>query len=74
MTTPDRQCRRFLTLAQVADELNVSPAQAYALVRSGTLPGIKIGGRGQWRIEASALEEMIQHAYTDTQVRSRHSV
>ena len=53
--------------SQVADELNVSQAQAYALVRSGTLPAIKIGGRGQWRIEASALEEMIQRAYADTQ-------
>ena len=68
MTTPHRPTgQRFLTLAQVADELNVSKAQAYALVRAGTLPGNKIGGRGQWRIEASALEEMIQRAYTDTQ-------
>lgn len=43
---------RFLTLPEVSDILNVSHAQAYALVRSGALPAIKLGGRGQWRVEA----------------------
>lgn len=57
---------RFLTLPDVAATLNVSQAQAYALVRSGALPAIKLGGRGQWRIEAQMLEEMIQRAYRDT--------
>ncbi len=42
---------RFLKLTQLAEVLNVSEPQAYALVRSGTIPGIKVGGRGQWRIE-----------------------
>ena len=51
--------RRFLQLADVAEVLNISAAQAYALVRSGDLPAIKIGGRGQWRVEASVLEEYI---------------
>src|SRR4051794_41687059 len=40
---------RFLQLADVAEILNISAAQTYALVRSGELPAIKIGGRGQWR-------------------------
>ena len=44
---------RFLTLADVAAVLNISDSQTYALVRSGELPAIKIGGRGQWRVEAS---------------------
>ncbi len=57
---------RFLALAGVAEILNVSQAQAYALVRSGDLPAIKIGGRGQWRVERSALEEMIQRSYEET--------
>ncbi len=57
---------RFLTLGGVAEVLNVSKAQAYALVRSGDLPAIKVGGRGQWRVEASALEDMIQRSYKDT--------
>jgi excisionase family DNA binding protein len=57
---------RFLQLADVAEVLNISAAQAYALVRSGDLPAIKIGGRGQWRVEASALEDYIQRMYAQT--------
>ncbi|GAA1971742.1 helix-turn-helix domain-containing protein [Nocardioides panacihumi] len=58
---------RFLTLADVAELLNTSSAQVYALVRRGELPAIKLGGRGQWRIEASKLEEFIQQLYKDTE-------
>jgi hypothetical protein len=63
---------RFLTLADVAEMLNVSGAQVYALVRSGELPAIKIGGRGQWRVEADALESYIaeQYEHTATFVRT----
>jgi excisionase family DNA binding protein len=57
---------RFLQLADVAEMLNISSAQAYALVRSGDLPAIKIGGRGQWRVEAGVLEEYIQRLYAET--------
>jgi excisionase family DNA binding protein len=57
---------RFLTLADVAEVLNTSSAQVYALVRRGELPAIKIGGRGQWRVEATQLEEFIQRMYADT--------
>lgn len=59
---------RFLTLSDVAETLNISAAQTYALVRSGELPAIKIGGRGQWRVERNALEEYITRMYTQTQV------
>jgi excisionase family DNA binding protein len=57
---------RFLTLADVAEVLNTSSAQVYALVRRGELPAIKIGGRGQWRVESTQLEEFIQRMYADT--------
>lgn len=57
---------RFLQLADVAEILNISAAQTYALVRSGELPAIKIGGRGQWRVERSALEDYIQRCYAET--------
>src|SRR3712207_6992279 len=40
---------RFLTLDDVAEILNVSWSQAYALVRRKELIAIQIGGRGQWR-------------------------
>lgn len=58
---------RFLTLADVAEVLNTSVAQVYALVRRGELPAIKLGGRGQWRVEASRLEEFIQNEYRKTE-------
>jgi len=58
--------QRFLTLADVADVLNISASQAYALVRNGDLEGIKIGGRGQWRVESDKLEGYIKRAYDDT--------
>ncbi len=57
---------RFLQLADVAETLNISSAQVYALVRSGDLPAIKIGGRGQWRVEASELENYITRMYAET--------
>jgi excisionase family DNA binding protein len=57
---------RFLTLADVADVLNISASQTYALVRSGDLPAIKIGGRGQWRVERAMLEAYIDRMYSDT--------
>ena len=58
--------KRFLLLSDVSEVLNISAAQAYALVRSGELPAIKIGGRGQWRVEAQELERYIQDAYART--------
>lgn len=57
---------RFLTLADVAEVLNTSSAQVYALVRRGELPAIKIGGRGQWRVESEQLEHFIQKMYAET--------
>jgi excisionase family DNA binding protein len=58
---------RFLTLADVAETLNISASQTYALVRNGDLPAIKVGGRGQWRVEATALEAYIQRLYAETE-------
>ncbi|WP_422753233.1 helix-turn-helix domain-containing protein [Micromonospora sp. WMMD708] len=57
---------RFLLLSDVAAELNVSDSQVYHMVRSGELPAIKIGGRGQWRVERTRLEEYIQLKYAET--------
>lgn len=57
---------RFLTLSDVAEVLNVSLRQVYAMVRSGELAGIQVGGRGTWRVERSKLEEYIDQAYERT--------
>ena len=58
---------RFLTLADVAEILATSTSQVYALVRTGELRALKIGGRGQWRVEASELEEYIQRMYQEAE-------
>lgn len=57
---------RFLTLTDIAEILQISSSQAYALVRSGELPAIQIGGRGQWRVEQSMLDEYIKEKYAET--------
>ena len=57
---------RFLQLSDVAEVLNISASQAYALVRSGELPAIKVGGRGQWRVERQKLESYIARMYDQT--------
>ena len=54
---------QFLTLADVADILAISASQARAMVRSGELPAIQIGGRGQWRVEQVKLDEYIEDLY-----------
>jgi len=60
---------RFLSLADVEELLAISSRQAYALVRSGELPAIQIGGKGVWRVEASVLEEYIGQQYAKTRER-----
>jgi excisionase family DNA binding protein len=57
---------RFLQMSEVAEELSVSLSQVYHMVRSGELPAIKVGGRGQWRIERAKLEAYIEQKYAET--------
>ena len=64
--TSSDQLGRFLTLGDTAELLNISANQAYALVRSGELPAIKVGASGQWRIERSVLESYITAMYEQT--------
>ncbi len=65
-TTP-----RFLTLPDVAEILNTSLAQVTALVRRGDLVALKLGGRGQWRVETTELEAFIQRMYAETRAQLR---
>ena len=66
---------RFLTLPDVAEILNTSVAQVYAMVRRGDLPAIKIGGRGQWRVSEADLEDYIAQQRVETrQVHRRAPV
>ena len=54
--------------------LATSEAQVYALVRAGDLPAIKIGGRGQWRVENRELEQWIQAHYRKTRSLDRDAL
>jgi excisionase family DNA binding protein len=56
---------RFLTLADVAEQLQINAPAAYALVRSGQLKAIQVGGRGQWRVEEKMLEQYIEERYAE---------
>ena len=57
---------RFWTLDDVAAYLSVSVPQVYALVRSGDLPAMKIGGRGVWRVDRNKVDEFIEEKTRET--------
>lgn len=61
----NRSMPRFLTLADVAEQLQINSPAAYALVRSGELKAIQVGGRGQWRVEEKMLEQYIEERYAE---------
>ena len=61
--------RRFLTLSDVAEILSTSVAQVRALVQSGELRYIQIGGRQQYRIEAVELEDYIARKYAESDAK-----
>jgi excisionase family DNA binding protein len=65
MTTPGVE-PRFYTLDDVATILNVRVAQVYAIVRSGELAAVKIGGRGVWRVDRNQLEAYIDRLHEET--------
>ncbi|MFJ5699000.1 helix-turn-helix domain-containing protein [Arthrobacter sp. NPDC093139] len=64
--TEEARPLRFLTIEQVAQELNVSQIQVRALLRSGELRGFQVGGRGIWRIGVDDVEAYIDEAYRRT--------
>lgn len=47
----------------------MSEHQVRALLRSGELRGIQIGGRGLWRIATADVEQFIATAYERTAAR-----
>ena len=54
---------KFVPLEYVMDELSISRSQAYAIVRSGDLRAIQVGGRGQWRVSLDEIEAYIERCY-----------
>jgi excisionase family DNA binding protein len=45
--------QRFLTPTQAAEELNVKPNLIHALIKTGELRAIQVGGRGMWRVQVT---------------------
>lgn len=64
-----KQKRRFLTIEQVAQQLNISVSQIRTLPKAGDLRGIQVGGRNIWRIAVADVEDYIIAAYTLTAER-----
>lgn len=64
---------KFLTIADVAEYLNVSVGQVRTLIKTGELPAIQVGGRGQWRIEDDRLNEYISRGYANTREKIESS-
>jgi excisionase family DNA binding protein len=60
---------RFLTLARVAEELNVKQSLVQGLIRTGELRAFQVGGRGMWRIGRQDVEDYIEQAYRRTAER-----
>ncbi|TXK16301.1 helix-turn-helix domain-containing protein [Homoserinibacter sp. GY 40078] len=54
---------RFLSLADVAELLDLEVAEVHALVRSGELEGIRV--RGSWRIEQAAIERFVEFKHEE---------
>ncbi|MEV8085012.1 helix-turn-helix domain-containing protein [Pseudarthrobacter oxydans] len=67
--TEESKKHRFLTTEQAAEELNVSSNQIRALLKTGELRAIQVGGRGMWRIGVNDLENYIARAYRRTEER-----
>ena len=65
---------RFLTRAQVAEELNISMAPCCALLRRSELRAAKIGARGDYRIGRDDLEAYIERPTRRPSGGSRASV
>lgn len=60
---------RFLTLADVAEILNITASAARSLVTSGELRAIQVGGKRAWRIDQAELERYIETQYELTSER-----
>ena len=51
---------KFLTIAEVAENLQMSAQGVRSLIQSGDLPAIQVGARHLWRVPESAFEAYIE--------------
>lgn len=60
---------RFMTLTDVAEELQISTAAVRTMVLKGELEAFQIGGRGQWRVDSQKFEAFIEQLHDDQRQR-----
>ena len=60
---------KMLTLSEVREILNVGMPTLYALLSSGELRGVQLGGRRMWRVSEEDLAAYLERAYKETQER-----
>lgn len=60
---------RFMTLTDVAEELQVSTAAVRTMVLKGELEAFQIGGRGQWRVDSQKFEAFIEELHEQQRQR-----
>lgn len=66
---PDTAARpRFLTVAEVAEEMRVSRMTVYRLVHSGEIPAVRVGK--SFRVPAAALQQYLGGAEGLPEARS----
>ncbi|MBW3068887.1 MULTISPECIES: helix-turn-helix domain-containing protein [unclassified Actinomyces] len=56
----------FLTIAEVAEHLQLSAQGVRALIQSGELPAIQVGARHLWRVPESAFDEYVERQLAAT--------
>ncbi len=54
--------QKYRTVEEVADELRVTPETVRRWLRAGELPGLNLGRKAGWRIDAADFEEFIQRS------------
>jgi excisionase family DNA binding protein len=68
MTPPAAPRARFLTVAEVADELRVSGMTVYRLIHSGELRAVRVGR--SFRVPADAVDEFLAAGLAAPEQRS----
>lgn len=51
---------KFLTIAEVAENLQLSAQAVRTLILSGDLPAIQVGARHLWRVPESAFDGYVE--------------
>ncbi|NQX27000.1 helix-turn-helix domain-containing protein [Microbacteriaceae bacterium VKM Ac-2854] len=51
---------RWLTIADAAELLSLTPSQVLDLIHRGELAGVRTGARGRWRIERALLSSYLE--------------